>query len=488
VVARALSAASLNVAGTTAQQNIGNVITLATHQKMFNDTFASTIPQQDSTGNEKLPGLPFPRFTENYGGIQRKNLATIKALLAKELVVDPNAPSQLYKSLKLTETKIDGFDLDAYIPTLFEKDKEKIQPRYKVELFVVAADTNVELTDKTGKILPTKTTKNLDPIRLQIISEADLLVEIGKDEEMQRVRMGDILKKASDAERKLIAESSRMNGVSRDNGNLTATDVNQIKNSQVLVTDLIQDVAKARDLLTTLRSEYEKLFRELEYNRVNKEAKKKYADPEERNPGYLDLLKQIFEKSLPAAETALNNFASPLGSTQRPADQTIIDAKGKYSIFMKDLDELARKIGEGDDITKQRAILKKIIDDEQGSGVAIKSALDIIRLAARMPSFNVPKAVQVQAGKTAKIKVAMRLNQFEGTEAYVALDIPATSEIKGPKDFVIKVGASDLDETVYEFEITGGSKPGLYSLRLLPGPFLPNVPIKPVELTVEVTK
>jgi hypothetical protein len=488
VVARALSAASLNVAGTTAQMNIGLPITLATHQKMFNDTFASTIPQQDSTGNEKLPGLPFPRFTENYGGIQRKNLATIKALLGKELVVDPNATSQLYKSLKLTETKIDGFDLDAYIPTLYEKDKEKIQPRYKVELFVVAADTNVELTDKTGRILPTKTTRNLDPIRLQIVAEADLLVEIAKDEDMLRLRLEDALKKANDAQRKLISESTRMNGVSRDNANLTASDVNQIKNSQVLVTDLIQDVAKARDLLTTLRSECEKLFREMEYNRINEAAKKKYSDPEQRSVGYLDLLKQIFEKSLPAAETALNNFASPLGSTQRPSDETIIAAKSQYALFMKDLDTLYGLFGEHRGIEEQRAILKKLIEAEQLSGVSINSALELIRLAARLPNFTVPKVVQVQVGKTAKVKVAMRLNQFVGTEAYVALDIPATSEIKGPKDFVMKVGASDLDETVYEFEITGGSKPGLYNLRLLPGPFLPNVPIKPVELTVEVTK
>ncbi len=488
VVARALSAASLNTAGTTAQQSVGNVITLATHQKMFNDTFAATIPQLDSTGNEKLPGLPFPRFTENYGTIQRKNLANIKRLAAKELVIDPNATSQLLKSLILTELKADGFDLDAYMPTLFEKDKEKIQPRYKVEVFLVASDTNVELTDKTGKILPTKSTKNLDPIRLQIISEQDLLVEIGKDEEKQRVQMEDILKKANDAQRKLQSESVRMNGVGRDNANLTATDTNQIKNSQVLVTDLIQDVTKARDLLTTLRSEYEKLFRELEYNRVNDAAKKKYTDPEARNPGYLDLLKQIFERSLPAAEIALNNFAAPLGSVQRPTDETIIAAKSQYAIFMKDLDTLAGLIGQGEDVAKQRAFLKKIIDDTQKNGVAIKSSLDLLRLAARLPNFTVPKVIQVQVGKAVKVKIAMRLNQFEGTEAYVALDIPATSEIKGPKDFVIKVGASDLDETVYEFELTAGTKPGLYSLRLLPGPFLPNVPIRPVELTVEVAK
>ena len=488
VVARALSAASLNVAGTTAQLSIGTPITLATHQKMFNDTFAATIPQTDSTGNEKLPGLPFPRFKENYEAIQRKNLANIRTLLAKELVVDPNATLPMVKSLKLTEVKIDGFDLDAYMPTLFEKDKEKIQPRYKVELFVVASDTNVELTDKTGRILPTKTTKNLDPIRLQIISEQDLLVEIGKDEEMQRVRMEDILKKAGDAQRKLQSESARMNGVSRDNANLTPSDTNQIRNSQVLVTDLIQDVAKAKDLLTTLRSEYEKLFREMEFNRINREATKKYTDPDNRSPGYLDMLKQIFEKSLPAAEAALNNFASPLGSVQRPSDETIIGAKSQYAVFMKDLDTLAGLIGQGEDVAKQRAFLKKIIDDTQKNGVAINIALNAIRLAARLPNFTVPKVVQVQAGKSVKVKVAMRLNQFEGTEAYVALDIPATSEIKGPKEFTIKVGASDLDETVYEFEITAGSKPGLYSLRLLPGPFLQNVPIRPVELTVEVTK
>ena len=60
-------------------------------------------------------------------------------------------------------------------------DPGEVQPRFRMEVNVVATDANVETGPKQGR--------NLEPIRLLVVSEADLLAEISKDEEAQIARL-----------------------------------------------------------------------------------------------------------------------------------------------------------------------------------------------------------------------------------------------------------------------------------------------------------
>jgi len=486
VVARAMAAAALTLGAQAPLNTMATPGTIAAHHTLFNGTFASTIPQKDAGGNEKLPGLAMPRFLDTYGLIPRKNLSQIAAEAKADPKVDPNAISPMLRSIKLTDFDADAFDLMKYMPTLEEKDTAKIQPRYKLEVFVVAQDTNVEQTGKDGQPLPPKTTKNLDPIRIQVISEQDLLQEIGKDEEMQRVRMEDIVKKATDARLKLSTELARLNGVSKSN--LTPPEIEEVKNAQVRFTDMLLDVAKARDLLTTLRSEFDKLYKEYTINRINENNMRRYRDPEKKAPAYLDLLDAIFDKSMPAAEQALTAVNGTLATVARPNDESMVAARDKYGVFYRDIEELSQLIGQGEDIRKAQAALASIIRNEQFNQRSIFEILDEVRTRNLIPDVIVPKLTTVAVGKSAKVKVTVVWKQFAGNEAYVAMDVPAASEIKAPKEFKVKLGANDLDQTTYELEITAGTKPGLHTLRLLPGPFIAKRPIKPVDLNIEVTK
>jgi len=69
----------------------------------------------------------------------------------------------------------------------------EVQTRYRLDLNVVATDTNFDTGPKTGQ--------NSEPIRLLIVSEGDLLAEINKEEETFALRLDEALVKTGRGEK-----------------------------------------------------------------------------------------------------------------------------------------------------------------------------------------------------------------------------------------------------------------------------------------------
>ena len=90
-----------------------------------------------------------------------------------EHVRRPDVPAERLAGGLSLEDGGDFFDLDAL---KLEADSGDVQPRYRVDLNVQATDANFD----TGP----RTAVNADPIRLLVVSSGDLLVEIGKEEEV----------------------------------------------------------------------------------------------------------------------------------------------------------------------------------------------------------------------------------------------------------------------------------------------------------------
>lgn len=470
VEARAMSAAALNSMVVPPLASWGLPLTAGATQKLFDLQFASTV-QRDASGNERLPGVTLPRFADQYGQLQRNTLDRVKALLAGQLPAD--LPPAVVKAVKLSDVIGDAFDLEPL--KLLAGSNDLVQQRYKIELFVVAKDGNVELTGKDGRPAEPKAAKNLDPIRLLVVSEQDLLAEIAKDEEQQMTRMEDTMKKATDAQVKL----------SRETALLVTPDPNQILSSQVRATDILQDVAKVRDLLTTMRGEYDKLYREMETNRCSPTVRAKYTNDERKN-GYLDILKRIFDGSLPKAEQSLQAFQGALAAARRPTDDEMTAARFDYQALLTDLNLLQAEIGIGLDLAKNRKILQDIIDKQISQGKGIVEEMTRLRDELFRPAVTVPKVVQVAVGKTATAKVAVAWKLYAKDELYIAVEPPADADLKVARELTVKSAGEEV--TTVDLEVSGGAKPGLYTVLLKPGPFEDGKRVKPVELTVEVTK
>lgn len=529
---RAMAAAAVTANSIAPIPSWAMPATVLHSQTQFDLVYGSTIPQTDASGNAKLPGIDVPRFEAELAALQRLRLdkvdeftvprsdsdladAVVRAqLAAQKISVDGMPPAdfarrkaavlaglradkigelpadrgpQAVKVVKLTDPKGDAFDLQKYMPELLEKQVATgaIQKKYKLELFVVAKDVNVEQTGKDGKPAEPKSARNLDPIRLLVVSEQDLLVEIGKDEENQVQRMDDAAKKATDGKGKLDREFSLLRTLKALDAKQRA---DQMLSSQVRLTDIGQDLAKVRELLSAMRTEYEKLYREMDVNRFGPENMKKYRNEqgtaEELMTGYLDLLAMVLDegKALEKTEKSVEAVRGPLAGSQEPTDAAMTQATTDYAALLGLMKRLEDQIVIGNTLNKQREIFLKIIRDQENIGVELGKEADRLRKLISQPTIILPKDVtKVAVGKTVKVKVGVRWKLYPETSLFIGVEPPATADVKVPKEIIVKA-KGDEDVTEVEFEVTGGSKPGVTQVVLRPGTF------KPVELTIETTK
>lgn len=529
VALRAIAAASVTANSLAPTASWAMPATVLHSQTQFELLFGATIPQTDASANVRLPGVDVDRFAADMKTLQRYTLEQLGDVtvprdgsdLAERLLADElnrqkvNAADmppadlarvraellakfkekafearldrgpQSVKSIKLSDMKGDAFDLQRFMPELLEKQLDAVQQRYKIELFITAKDVNVELTGKDGKPADPRTARNLDPIRLMVVSEQDLLVEIGKDEEMQSQRMDDAMVKATGGKSKMDREFSLIRTLPA----LAGKEKNdQIQSTQVRVTDIGQDLGKVRELLTAMKTEYEKLYREMDVNRFAAPNMYKYKNErgtaEELQTGYLDLIALILDenRALSKAEKSVEEVRATLAAGQTPAEPALTKANADYLALIRLLQRLSDQIGTGIGITEQRRILKKIIDDQlllRGEFGKVKD--DLIN-ALRRPAIVLPKQVPtVKANGTTKVKLGVRWNLYPETSLFISVDPPATSELKTPKELIVKAKGEEA-MTEVEVEITAGSKTGVHTITLLPGTF------RKVELQIEVTK
>ncbi|MCU0704711.1 MAG: hypothetical protein MUF18_12105, partial [Fimbriiglobus sp.] len=507
--------------------------TVVHSQTQFDLFFGGTIPAQaDPNGLARLPGVLVDRFGADAAAIQRLTatqldevtvprdggewadqlvraelarqqvkvdgmkpadlaaaratvLAAWKARPAPELKPDRGPPA--VKTIKLSDARGDAFDLQRFMPELLMKATDTVQQRYKVDLFVTAKDVNVELTGKDGKPTDPRSARNLDPIRLMVVSEQDLLVEIGKDEETQGQRMEDAVGLATATKSKLDVEFNLLRSLPPPN---TKERTDQLASTQVRVTGFGQELSKVRELLTGMRTEYEKLYREMDVNRVSAPSLYKYrneADKAEDNKtGYLDLLAQLLDdnRAMAKLEKSLEAVRGTLAAQQAPADGAMTQTTADYLVFLRLLNKLRDQIGTGNDKNKLLADLKRITDVQRNEiRTGIKAALDDAINRVRRPDVVLPRDItRVAAGKSAKIKIGVRWKLYPEKSIFLGLEVPKATELKFNPEDGVSVKDDGNDVTVVEVEVTAGAKAGVHTVTLRPGTF------KPVELQIEVTK
>jgi hypothetical protein len=253
--------------------------------------------------------------------------------------------------------QFEGFDLRDRLPDLKVKNEGQIQPRYRLRLTVTATDNNIETGPGVG---PNKE----PPFTVFVVGELELLVEIAKEEQNLHFKLEDTVTRLRDARLRLekLAEE------------LPALPDAQMPTMAIRAQEVQETTGKARDVVQEVLTDYARLLREMELNRVMPKLvervkgdivfplegaiRQEFVQAEEAQDGYRKTL-----------EAGRKPDAAATKRTQESLDQLIeklarvMDAMGEVTTINKLISKL-REIekGQEEDIAR---ILKKMQDEQR---------------------------------------------------------------------------------------------------------------------------
>lgn len=419
-------------------------------------TASAVVAAQLGKGEQKqFASLPVAAFDRAYQTLRADTPELLKQRLAKP-PENPDAPA-VVRDVKFT---LDGdvFDLETADRLLESRgrklivtDPTEVQPRYRIDLDVVATDVNVESGPKQGR--------NLEPIRLLLVSEPDLLAEVGKDEEALIGKLDDALRKLTDAQTKLNQQAERLIS--------PAPPPEQLLAARVRAEDIIQDVGKAREQCQVVGSEYGRLRREVEFNRVSLERDADGRLVSKVGQRYwteiIQPLEQVQAGQFKLAEDALAAFRDPLLAGARPDEPLTQNARSALAQLIAALQAIRNRLGESISVNKLREDLRKIIENQK----QVTRSLDGLR-KSQIESLFSPKIkpaepVALARGEKKAIRHAIDWNVFDKGEIKVRVEPPADSGITGPGEVTVKDDRND-----FQYELTAGDRPGDYTVRVIP--------------------
>lgn len=409
---------------------------------------AALVRQLSAADAAQAATLPVPAFTGALDGLPKSTAAGLAARLAQPWA----GPAQVVKEVRFGLDG-DGFDLqdaDAVLEAQGRRMRAAspgdVQPRYKVEVSLVATDANVVAGPKQGR--------NLEPIRLTVVSEADLLAEISADEGRIAGRFDEALRRLRDAQGKLTQQAERLSGADLAPDLMLA--------ARVRAEDVVQDVAKARDLIQAVAADYARLRAEVVTNRCDPSV------PERYDAVVLRPLESVFAAEYKAADEALAGFRDPLLGGRRPEPPAVGAARTTLSALITRLEQIRRDLGDALTEKMLQDRLRQIIESQR----QVSAALDALRRDNRTrlfaPDLLPPGPVTVQPGGTVVVTQKLDWKLFDKGELRVRFDAPPGNEVTVPAEMVVKD-----DQDAFEYKLTAGAKSGEYLVRVVPSVGLP---------------
>lgn len=380
------------------------------------------------------------RFADDYASLPKDTIERLKQRLNNPL---PEDGAIAVKSVKFQDPLTDSFELERALPSIRVIDSGDLQPRYRVDLNVVATDTNVE----TGP----KSSRNVEPIRLLVIPEQDLLAEMSKEEDQLLTRLEDVLKKAEEAKRKMLESRSRMGAPSPP--------PDLFESVKVRILDLSQDLGKSKDILTTALTDYKRLEREAKVNQCN--------------PRYIDRLQaetirpidRVLTTRFPEAERTVAEVQSVLNSNTKPSEAQFAAANAELDQLTRELKAIIEAIGEQLSIDKFRNQLQDLINKQREVTVGLKRIYDLYQIRQFLPSIATSPAITLNKGEKKAMKHAINWKVYDKDDLKVKIASTPGSEVTVPAEVVIP---NDGVVNSVDYEITAGQQAGKFEVTLTP--------------------
>lgn len=371
------------------------------------------------------------------------------------------------KKIELKDPSRDFIDLDVRYSEghpkagqrLFDilpKSIDDVQAIYRMDINVQATDTNVD-ADGGPKV-----TRNAEPIRLRIVSEGDLLLEISKEEELLAVRLDEALAK-------LAAAKKKYEFVRSSNGYKEETP-EQVDSVKVRSQDAYGDVEKSRDIVQSVGREYRRLTRECEVNQLNEAALKRYRD-------YTALLESILSESpevaitFPKTQGLMAGIQNTLNAGRWAPVSAVGDAENSLYNLERRLKEIRDMGIESRSIDKLRKDLVALKERQQ------RIEAEILEMKVRWekdlldpsPKIGDVGVVSLSKGEAKKVQHTIDWRKYEGPKGKEdELPIKITSSdpsVVVPGDMTL---VFDRHQFRFEYEVKAGAKEGNYTVTVTP--------------------
>lgn len=414
----------------------------------------------DKGDSKKTAAFGIRQFSEVAADLRRDTRADFLKRLAAPLE-DSGVPHAV-KRVELKSPSRDYFDVD--VLKLGVKAGE-VQPRYRLDLVVTAADTNYDGGPKLGA--------SPEPIRLSVVSEAELLAEINKEEETFAARLDDALAKLAAGRRKWEYVRNTNAGMS---GALDAV--------RVRAQDATQDVAKAKDVVGSIVREYRRIHEECKVNDVTAVTRDRFGTfanrvdrvMGENPPGVTeDERRQIAAGQLnpkitfPAAEKKLEPVLTAFGAEKWAEPAAVSDAETGLAMLEFEVTVIRRALGELQSKERLVAMARQIIEQRN----RIKTEMQAWRLrveeglSKKEPEILALGPQFLGKGETKRIRQGLNWRLFDKDDLTVRI---ATSDAEGvTAPAMVRLNFEDVSLTnAFEYEVRAGNKVGDFVLTLTP--------------------
>lgn len=215
---------------------------------------------------------------------------------------------------------------------LKETDEKKIQPRYRMRLWVTAADSNVETGPNSGK--------SKEQFNILVVSENELIAEIAKEESSLFVKLEETVNRLKDARLKLEKVISDLPTLKDD-------ELKPVSRWTVDTGEVGDTLSKAGDVSREVLNDYRRILKELQANQVRLDminrVNNKICDP-------LDLATR---EDFPRADEAIRTFKDLLVSKKKDMNaanqamtglQKVIDRLGSVLEAMEQMENINKLI------------------------------------------------------------------------------------------------------------------------------------------------
>jgi hypothetical protein len=332
------SAATAGARAATAAAAVGQFVPSDPASWLCGAGVTTEVARSLAAGPEVRP-LAFAMRSFEDALAERKLKDVLLAELQRRLTEPPPERSPLLPQFEV-KPQFEGFDLRDRLPDLKVKEEGQIQPRYRMRLTVTATDNNVETGPGIG---PNKE----PPFTVLVVSELELLVEIAKEEQNLHFKMEDTVGRLRDVKLRLekLAEE------------LPALPDAQLQTMAIRAQEVQETTNKGRDVVQEVLTDYTRLLREMELNRVNPKLVEK-VNVEIVSP--LDgALRQEFVK----ADEAQDVYRKTLESSRKPDAAATQQVQQSMDLL---IDRLSRVMDAMGEVTTINKLITKLREIEKG--------------------------------------------------------------------------------------------------------------------------
>jgi hypothetical protein len=262
----------------------------------------------------------------------------------------------------------EGFDLKNHLSFLKERDENKPQPHYRVQVQLVATDNNIEGTPGVGKSKETFT--------FLVVSDNELLNDIGKEEESLRLKLEDAISILQDARLKLGRVSVDMQGLK------PADDFRDVTR---LTEDTKEDVAKSGDKVREVYTDYKRILDQMKFGRVAPQMIGRVKD------GICDPLDLALTREFVQVDEALNDLHTTLRAAN-PDLKGAEDARAKMDALIARLNKVLDSMRQ---ITTINTLIEKLVKIEK----ALREEYDLLADRERKKTLEILKALDQSTEK-----------------------------------------------------------------------------------------